>query len=78
VQERLIGYEEPTKEDIAAIKEYEAAKKKWNANFGAFERFDKRNLVLDQTFFKAIFCLLLARYEALFDNTTKSKIVFGT
>jgi hypothetical protein len=27
VQERLIGYEEPTKEDIAAIKEYEAAKK---------------------------------------------------
>jgi|WetSurMetagenome_2_1015567.scaffolds.fasta_scaffold435449_2 hypothetical protein len=28
VEERLIGCEEPTKEDVAAIKEYEAAKKK--------------------------------------------------
>jgi hypothetical protein len=27
VEERLIGYEEPTKEDVRAIKEYEAAKK---------------------------------------------------
>lgn len=27
VEERLIGYEEPTKEDVAAIKEYEATKK---------------------------------------------------
>jgi hypothetical protein len=27
VEERLIGYEEPTKEDIEAIKEYEATKK---------------------------------------------------
>ena len=27
VEERLIGYEEPTKEDVKAIKEYEAAKK---------------------------------------------------
>lgn len=27
VEERLIGCEEPTKEDVAAIKEYEAAKK---------------------------------------------------
>lgn len=27
VEERLIGYEEPTKEDAAAIKEYEATKK---------------------------------------------------
>lgn len=27
VEERLIGCEEPTKEDIAAIDEYEAAKK---------------------------------------------------
>jgi hypothetical protein len=27
VEERLIGYEEPTKEDIEAIKEYEASKK---------------------------------------------------
>ena len=27
VEERLIGYEEPTKEDVAAIKEYENAKK---------------------------------------------------
>ena len=27
VEERLIGYEEPTKEDVGAIKEYEAAKK---------------------------------------------------
>jgi len=27
VEERLIGYEEPTKEDVQAIKEYEAAKK---------------------------------------------------
>jgi hypothetical protein len=27
VEERLIGYEEPTKEDIEAIKEYESAKK---------------------------------------------------
>ena len=27
VEERLIGYEEPTKEDVAAIKEYEANKK---------------------------------------------------
>jgi hypothetical protein len=28
VEGRLIGYEEPTKEDAQAIKEYEAAKKK--------------------------------------------------
>jgi len=28
VEERLIGYEESTKEDVAAIKEYETAKKK--------------------------------------------------
>ncbi len=28
VEERLIGYEEPTKEDAQAIKEYEAAKKR--------------------------------------------------
>ena len=28
VEERLIGCEEPTKEDVEAIKEYEAAKKK--------------------------------------------------
>ncbi len=27
VEERLIGSEEPTQEDVAAIKEYEAAKK---------------------------------------------------
>ena len=27
VQERLIGYEEPTQEDVTAIKEYETAKK---------------------------------------------------
>jgi len=27
VEERLIGYEEPTKEDVVAIKEYEVAKK---------------------------------------------------
>jgi hypothetical protein len=27
VEERLIGYEEPTQEDIAAIKDYESAKK---------------------------------------------------
>ena len=27
VEERLIGYEEPTKEDSKAIEEYEAAKK---------------------------------------------------
>ena len=27
VEERLIGYEEPTKEDANAIEEYEAAKK---------------------------------------------------
>ena len=27
VEERLIGYEEPTQEDVAAIKEYEATKK---------------------------------------------------
>lgn len=27
VEERLIGCEEPTKDDVAAIKEYEAAKK---------------------------------------------------
>lgn len=27
VEERLIGYEEPTQEDVAAIKEYESAKK---------------------------------------------------
>jgi hypothetical protein len=28
VEERLIGYEEPTKEDVVAIKEYESAKRK--------------------------------------------------
>jgi hypothetical protein len=28
VEERLIGCEEPTAEDVAAIKDYEAAKKK--------------------------------------------------
>ncbi len=28
VEERLIGSEEPTQEDVAAIEEYEAAKKK--------------------------------------------------
>jgi len=28
VEERLIGCEDPTEEDIAAIREYEAAKKK--------------------------------------------------
>ena len=27
MEDRLIGYEEPTKEDVAAIKEYEASKK---------------------------------------------------
>lgn len=27
VEERLIGYEKPTKEDVEAIEEYEAAKK---------------------------------------------------
>jgi hypothetical protein len=27
VEERLIGYEEPTQEDVAAIKEYKTAKK---------------------------------------------------
>jgi hypothetical protein len=27
VEERLIGYEEPRQEDVAVIKEYEAAKK---------------------------------------------------
>ena len=27
VEERLIGYEEPTKEDVEAIEEYETAKK---------------------------------------------------
>ena len=27
VEERLIGYEEPTKEDLEAIEEYETAKK---------------------------------------------------
>jgi hypothetical protein len=27
VEERLIGYEEPTKEDVEAIKAYESAKK---------------------------------------------------
>jgi hypothetical protein len=27
VEERLIGYEEPTEEDVQAIKEYETAKK---------------------------------------------------
>jgi hypothetical protein len=27
VEERLIGYEEPTKEDVKAIEDYEAAKK---------------------------------------------------
>jgi hypothetical protein len=27
VEERLIGYEEPTQEDVAAIKDYETAKK---------------------------------------------------
>jgi len=27
VEERLIGYEEPTQEDVVAIKEYESAKK---------------------------------------------------
>ncbi len=27
VEERLIGYEEPTKEDVEAIKEYESMKK---------------------------------------------------
>ena len=27
VEERLIGHEEPTREDVEAIKEYEAAKK---------------------------------------------------
>jgi hypothetical protein len=28
VEERLIGFEEPTKEDVEAIREYETAKKK--------------------------------------------------
>ncbi len=27
MEERLIGYEEPTKDDVKAIKEYEASKK---------------------------------------------------
>jgi hypothetical protein len=27
VEERLIGYEEPTREDVAAIEDYETAKK---------------------------------------------------
>jgi len=27
MEERLIGYEEPTQEDVAAIKEYETSKK---------------------------------------------------
>jgi len=28
VEERLIGFEDPTKEDVEAIREYETAKKK--------------------------------------------------
>ena len=43
VEERLIGYEKSTKEDVAAIKEYETAKKKGKLT-SSFKRFDKRNL----------------------------------
>jgi len=30
VEERLIGFEDPTREDVEAIREYEAAKKNGN------------------------------------------------
>ena len=43
------GSEEPTQEDVAAIEEYEAAKKNGKLTLGVFERFDKRDLALDQT-----------------------------
>jgi hypothetical protein len=33
VEERLIGCEDPTKEDVAAIKEYETAKKNGKLTF---------------------------------------------
>jgi hypothetical protein len=42
VEERLIGSEEPTQKDVAAIKEYEAAKKNGKLTLVFFEDLAKR------------------------------------
>jgi hypothetical protein len=43
VEERLIGYEEPTKEDVLAIEEYEAAKKNKKLSFEPLSELAKEN-----------------------------------
>ncbi len=43
VEERLIGYEEPTKEDDAAIKEYETAKKNKKLSLESLSELTKEN-----------------------------------
>jgi hypothetical protein len=43
VEERLIGYEEPTEEDVAAIEEYEAAKKNNKLSFTPLSELIKGN-----------------------------------
>ncbi len=43
VEERLIGYEKPTKEDVAAIEEYEAAKKNKKVSLEPLSDLIKRN-----------------------------------
>ncbi len=43
VEERLIGYEEPTKEDIKAIEKYEAAKKSKKLSFEPLSELTKGN-----------------------------------
>ncbi len=43
VEERLIGYEEPTKEDAAAIKEYETAKKNKKLSLESLSELTKGN-----------------------------------
>jgi hypothetical protein len=43
VEERLIGCEEPTKEDVEAIEEYEAAKKSKKLSFEPLSELTKGN-----------------------------------
>jgi len=46
VKKRLIGYEDPTKEDVAAIKEYEVAKKNGKVTLVFFNKLTKRQELL--------------------------------
>jgi hypothetical protein len=74
VEERLIGCEDPTKDDVEAIREYEAANKKGKLTLVPLSDLTKRDLALDKNilfFFKlkrksnSINCLKLTNREFL-------------